>query len=484
MGYNSSGRLGDGTTTNRSAPVQVATGVASVGAGYSHSLFVKTDGTLWAMGDNAFGQLGDGTSTNRTQPTRVGAITLSVTAISPGPVTYQWKKDGMNIAGATSPTFTIASPREGDAGSYTVAVTNAFGSTTSSVATLAIHNPPVISSHPVGQAVKIGGTATFSIAATGSGPFSYQWLKGSVPISGANAASYTLSNAQIADAGSYSVIVGNAFGSIESNIAALTVSPPARLVNLSARARAGAGGNTLIVGFYIAGTGSKTVLIRGVGPKLLSHGVLNVVADPALQLYSGDTVIAENNDWDPGLAADFATAGAFALDAGSKDAAMKVTLAPGAYSIHLVNPGPVAEALVEVYDLSQDSGTRFVNLSCRMAIAAGEIVIAGTYVAGGEMNVIARNVGVGLAPYLLPEDRPFALPDPTLRFYSGQAFFAENDDWDATLASRFAAVGAFSLPPGSRDAAHRLQVGQGGYTIHASGNGAGGILLVELYESN
>ena len=79
MGYNSYGQLGDGTTTQRTTPVQVATGVSQVAAAGGHSLFVKTDGTLWAMGYNAWGQLGDGTTTQRTTPVQV-ATGLSLVA--------------------------------------------------------------------------------------------------------------------------------------------------------------------------------------------------------------------------------------------------------------------------------------------------------------------------------------------------------------------------------------------------------------------
>ena len=77
-GYNASGRLGDGTTTNRTAPTQIGTATtwSSVSVGVYHTAAVKTDGTLWAWGYNElYGQLGDGTTTNRTAPTQIGTAT-------------------------------------------------------------------------------------------------------------------------------------------------------------------------------------------------------------------------------------------------------------------------------------------------------------------------------------------------------------------------------------------------------------------------
>jgi alpha-tubulin suppressor-like RCC1 family protein len=71
VGVNNYGQLGDGTTTARTGPIQIATGVTEVATGGSHSLFVKTDGSLWAMGLNTSGQLGDGTLINRTTPVQI-----------------------------------------------------------------------------------------------------------------------------------------------------------------------------------------------------------------------------------------------------------------------------------------------------------------------------------------------------------------------------------------------------------------------------
>lgn len=123
-----------------------------------------------------------------------------------------------------------------------------------------------------------------------------------------------------------------------------------RLVNLSARSQVGTGDNVMIAGFVVVGDSSVQVLVRGVGPKLSAYGVTGVLADPQLTVFGGSTAVASNNDWSASLAATFTTVGAFALDSGSKDAALLVTLQPGVYTVQVSGVGATTGvALVELY---------------------------------------------------------------------------------------------------------------------------------------
>ena len=125
-----------------------------------------------------------------------------------------------------------------------------------------------------------------------------------------------------------------------------------RLSSISSRAEVGVGGNILIAGFVVRGTESKTILIRGVGPGL-SAFIAGAVANPKLELFRGQTMINENDDWtDPAIAAAAARSGTFTLATGSRDAALLVTLPPGTYTAQVSGVGAsTGVALIEVYEV-------------------------------------------------------------------------------------------------------------------------------------
>ncbi|MFT3869892.1 MAG: immunoglobulin domain-containing protein [Nibricoccus sp.] len=152
-----------------------------------------------------------------------GSTTLSVVASGPAPLSYQWKKGGAVISGATTANYTISNVQTSDAGSYTVTVSNSVGSVTSNTATLTVNSTPSITNHPQSLSVVVGDSVLFSATATGSAPLSYQWQKGGAPIGGATSATYSIPSAQLSDAGNYTVVVTNGSGSVTSNAAILSV---------------------------------------------------------------------------------------------------------------------------------------------------------------------------------------------------------------------------------------------------------------------
>ncbi len=140
-----------------------------------------------------------------------------------------------------------------------------------------------------------------------------------------------------------------------------------RLINISTRGTVDVGTDGLLIGgFVLTGNAPKKVLIRGVGPGLAAFGVAGALGDPRLAIYSGSTLIAQNDDWSTAqpltaqqtvatageITAAASSAGAFAYNAASKDAAILVTLAPGAYTAQVSGAaGQTGVALVEIYEV-------------------------------------------------------------------------------------------------------------------------------------
>jgi len=171
--------------------------------------------------------------------------TFTVAATGTAPFSYQWKKNGTAISGATSTSYTTPATTNADNGSqFTVQVSNSAGNVTSNAATLTVSAStvaPSITTQPANQTVTVGQAATFTVAATGTAPLSYQWRKNGTAISGATSTSYTTPATTSADSGSqFTVQISNSAGNVTSNTATLTVNsgaaPPTVPTGLTATA--------------------------------------------------------------------------------------------------------------------------------------------------------------------------------------------------------------------------------------------------------
>ncbi len=422
----------------------------------------------------------------QSQSVAAGAnVTFSVQATgSPAP-TYQWTRNGAAIAGATGASLTLNSVAAANAGAYAVAVTNSAGSVTSNSATLTVTGGgtggavPVIVSQPVGVTAATGSTVALTVVATGTPAPTYQWRKDGVAIADATDATLRLATVAGTNAGSYTVTVSNSGGAVTSTAAPVSVAAgEGRLANLSVRTNLGANA-TLIVGF--ATNGSKSVLIRGIGPTLAAFGVSGTYGDPRLELYNSASVkITENDDWNASLTAAFSAVGAFPLTLASKDAALQAALS-GAHTTHLKGPNS-GVVLVELYDSGSGTTQRLVNVSARNLVGTGDNIMIAGFVVDGTVakTLLIRAVGPTLASFGVGG----TLVDPKLEIYnSATVKVVENDNWSATLTATAASVGAFALIPGSRDAALLITLPPGPYSAQISGVASGtGEALVEVYE--
>lgn len=352
---------------------------------------------------------------------------------------------------------------------------------------------PRILGHPVSTTVAASGTAVLSCEVYGQGPITYQWNKDGKALPGATAATLSLPGLSTANAGDYTVSVTNAAGTTTSRLARLQVAEPVvgRIVNMSVRAQAGLGGNPLTVGFVPEGSGAKNLLVRGGGPALLDFGVSNALKDPKLDVFTGQTRIAGNDDWftdaKASLLAVFDKVGAFGYGPTSLDAAIVLDI-DGPRTVQINGKaGASGVVLVEAYQTSSTDSSRLTNVSARNYCGTGnDVLIAGFVIDGtAPKRVLIRGVGPGLAKFGVTG----VLADPKLEIYTksngSDVVFASNDNWcdqPGGLALRDIS-GPFTLDPGSADAALLLTLPPGSYSAMVSGiANATGEALVEVYE--
>ncbi|QYM78561.1 immunoglobulin domain-containing protein [Horticoccus luteus] len=401
--------------------------------------------------------------------------------------TYQWQKDGSDVAGATSATLTIANIQAAHAGSYTVIATNAGGSTTSTAATLVV-TPAAPTVEPAAPlTVGAGSPITLTAVAHGTEPFTYTWAKDGVIIAGATDATYTIANAQASDSGIYTYTATNSVGTAMSADAQVVVNAVSStyLSNVSVRVTT-TPTQTLIMGFVVA-NGSKPILVRAAGPMLNTFG-LTGAPNPSVTLFDSSTnpatSVAVNDDWSLSLKNKIAELGAYPFADGSKDAALLQTIT-GPHTANAMGGGSGA-LLAEAYDAGTNNGPKLVNVSARFNAGTGnDVLIAGLVIAGtGQQWVLIRAIGPTLADFGVPG----TLVDPKVEVHhtvnQADVIVASNDNWDAALATEFSRLGAFPLTANSKDAALLVLLDAGAYTVQVSGvNGGTGEALVEVYDA-
>jgi hypothetical protein len=158
--------------------------------------------------------------------TEGNGATFGVGVAGSGPISFQWRKNGTNIPGATSATYTLAAVALADGGSYSVFVSNAAGEDVSAAATLTVleapptpppAQAPSIVTHPGTVVVAAGMGATLAVTVAGTGPFTYEWRRNGQVVAGQTSAVYTIAAASSLDVGTYVVRVTNAVGTANSN---------------------------------------------------------------------------------------------------------------------------------------------------------------------------------------------------------------------------------------------------------------------------
>jgi hypothetical protein len=232
-----------------------------------------------------------------------------------------------------------------------------------------------------------------------------------------------------------------------------------RLTNISTRARVQTGANVEIGGFIISGTDPKQVLIRARGPSMSGapFNLAGTLTNPSIKLYSGSTVIAQNDNWQTtdalcgsplvacGGVAEITNSGMDPCQPNpsqavpppncSLESALYVTLPPGNYTAIMKGlNGGTGVGLVEVFEVNSADVTKLANISTRALVQTGaNVMIGGFIIQGAAPKTVllrARGPSMGAAPFNLTG----VLANPTVKLYSGSTVIAQNDNWQTNDA--------------------------------------------------
>ncbi len=414
-------------------------------------------------------------------------LAVAVTGV-PAPA-FQWRKNGVNIPGATSALLTIPGARSSDAGRYDVVVTNPLGSATSAIATLAVTTRDLAGDYFGRFPGTIGGFA-LQVRADGSAIFLGHLpaaqtgfvvrdltvdLTGRFALTFSTLAGTAIAASSQADAPSPPLAAASQTvtlrGTLDEASGTVTGALPELGVTLEGTRAARSGPAQLHAGFYQAALlgsandrGYFIVAPDGTLYGLISRaGQLSSVSQPLALSAEGRLVVPS-------------TATNASLDLSFDRGALRGT----------VGAGTGASALLAGAAGVLSGTEHLVNVSVRSVTSPGAATLITGFVVSGAASkqLLIRVAGPALAA--APFNLPGVLPDPTLQLYRGSLVIAQNDDWNVPAASAAAItaagtrVGAFAFRPGSADAALLTTLSPGAYTVVVGGGS--GTTLAEVYE--
>ncbi|HYF08899.1 MAG TPA: Ig-like domain repeat protein, partial [Acetobacteraceae bacterium] len=254
--------------------------------------------------------------------------------------------------------------------------------------------------------------------------------------------------------------ISTSAGTVVVQLAGIAGANPPRLVNIATRMQVLTGDNVMIGGFIIGGSSPKTVVVRARGPSMTAAGVPNVLPNPVLNLYSGQTVIGSNDDWGTAANASTLQASGFAPPH-FQESAIYTTLNPGPYTAIVSGAhGITGVGIVEVFEVDAVT-TPLINIATRGAVQTGDNVMIGGFIIQGDgpKTVVVRARGPSLAAAGVPN----VLMNPVLNLYSGQTVIASNDDWQTAGNAATLQSSGFA-PADARESAIYITLNPGAYT--------------------
>ena len=251
--------------------------------------------------------------------------TLYAEAQGAEPMTYQWRRDGKDVPGATEPFLIIPETQAAHAGTYRLRVSNPFGTALSAPATLRLAAGPAILRQPQTRIVAAGSSTVLNVQAGGTPALRYRWQFGTTDIPGATTFQLVLTNIQPSQQGTYRVIIENDYGTVTSDPATLTIQDPPAITEHPVGATVLAGASVTldsaaagtepltyqwrVNGANIPGANSPTLLLQdlqpaqsgrytvrvsnGVGSAISEEAIINVLVPPSVNIVATDGAASE-----------------------------------------------------------------------------------------------------------------------------------------------------------------------------------------------